>query len=141
VGEDFNESTFEAAYNYYRTIYKKVTPEDIKSFEERYRFGPMEEEDLVSYYNDQKGSMAALIESIPLSSNEDIPRFIKFFEESIENKTLPKLKLFEKTKGKIRLLKDESAEFEEERLKDMGALVAAIQGKSGNRQTDFISEL
>lgn len=107
VGEEFNEGTFEAAYNYYRTLYKKVTPEDINSFEKKYRFGPMEEEDLVNFYNEHKGNMAALIESIPLSTNEDIPRFIEFFEKAIETEKLKHFKAFDKTKGKVRLLEDE----------------------------------
>jgi hypothetical protein len=43
-----------------------------------------------------------------LSGNDDIPRFIKFFEEEIAKKTIEKYKIFDKTKGKVRLLKDES---------------------------------
>jgi hypothetical protein len=39
----------------------------------------MEIEDLLNYYNDHEGDMVQLIESIPLSTNEDIPRFIFFF--------------------------------------------------------------
>ena len=55
--------------------------------------------------------MKALIQSIPLSSNEDIPRFMKFFEEEIANERLPKYKVFDKTKNKVREIKDETAEF------------------------------
>lgn len=43
----------------------------------------MEQEDLIDFYQQHKGNMTQLIESIPLSSNEDIPRFIKFFESKI----------------------------------------------------------
>ena len=52
--------------------------------------------------------MTQLIESIPLSTNEDIPRFIKFFEDQIQAKKIVKLKNFDKTKNKVRLLKDET---------------------------------
>lgn len=50
--------------------------------------------------------MTKLLESIPLSANEDIPRFIQFFEEKIANKELKKYKTFDKTKNKVRELKD-----------------------------------
>lgn len=46
--------------------------------------------------------MKALIESIPLSSNEDIPRFMKFFEEEIASERLHKYKAFDRTKNKVR---------------------------------------
>lgn len=46
--------------------------------------------------------MVQLLESIPLSKNEDIPRFIQFFEEKIADKTLKKYKIFDKTKTKVR---------------------------------------
>jgi hypothetical protein len=52
--------------------------------------------------------MTALLECIPLSTNQDVPRFIKFFEEAIASKTITKYKAFDRTKGKVRPLKDES---------------------------------
>lgn len=72
----------------------------------------MEQEDLVEYYRQHEGSMIELIESIPLSRNEDIPRFISFFEEQIESKAIPRFKAFEKTKNKVRLLQSEEKEWE-----------------------------
>ncbi len=68
---------------------------------------------MLAYYEEHSGDMTALLECIPLSVNEDIPRFIKFFEESLASKTISKYKAFDKTKGKVRLLKDETKEFEE----------------------------
>ena len=52
--------------------------------------------------------MAQLIESIPLSSNDDVPRFIQFFEDQIKNGSIEKYKSFDKTKNKVKLLKDET---------------------------------
>jgi regulatory protein YycI of two-component signal transduction system YycFG len=52
--------------------------------------------------------MAQLIESIPLSSNDDVTRFIQFFEDKIKNGSLEKYKSFDKTKNKVKLLKDET---------------------------------
>jgi len=55
--------------------------------------------------------MVQLIESIPLSTNDDIPRFIQFFEDHIKSKKIPKYKSFDKTKNKVRHMKDETEEF------------------------------
>ena len=46
--------------------------------------------------------MTTLLECIPLSRNEDIPRFISFYEQKIVDKTLKKTKFFDKTKNKVR---------------------------------------
>ena len=44
----------------------------------------MEKEDLIDYYNSRGGDMKELLECIPLSVDEDIPRFISFFEKNIK---------------------------------------------------------
>lgn len=78
----------------------------------------MEEEDLLKFYEEHEGNMVKLIESIPLSKNEDIPRFIAFFEKKIEDKVIPRHKAFDKTKKKVRLLKDEEEEWEDEQRQE-----------------------
>ncbi len=39
-----------------------------------------------------------------MSTNEDIPRFIEFYETKIKEKAIEKYKKFDKTKGKVRKL-------------------------------------
>ena len=56
--------------------------------------------------------MKQLIQSIPLSVNEDIPRYIAFFETMINKGQLPKFPKFATTKNKVILLRDEKEEFE-----------------------------
>lgn len=57
--------------------------------------------------------MTCLLENIPCSKNEDVPRFIEFFEEKIKDKTIKREKIFDKTKNKVRKLPDESREVEQ----------------------------
>lgn len=64
----------------------------------------MEKEDLLDYYEKYEGNMQKLLECIPLSNNKDVPRFIAFFEEQIDNEIIPKYKAFDKTKGKVKEL-------------------------------------
>lgn len=48
-----------------------------------------------------------------LSENEDIERFVEFFDEEIKNDSLPNFPSYQKTKDKIQLLPDEKEEAEE----------------------------
>ena len=50
--------------------------------------------------------MTKLLENICCSRNEDIPRFIEFYEEKIKEKVLNKEKIFDRTKNRVRLLPD-----------------------------------
>lgn len=52
------------------------------------------------------------MESIPLSLNEDLPRFIKFYEEKIQQEELKNYPKFESSKQNVKLLKDETKEYE-----------------------------
>jgi DnaJ family protein C protein 9 len=83
TGETEHDAQFEEAYEYYRFLFPKIGVSDIVEFEKRYRYGDMETEDLVNYYVTSKGDMRALLESIPLSSNEDVERFIQFYDAKI----------------------------------------------------------
>ncbi len=51
--------------------------------------------------------MVELLENIPLSRDQDIERFMEFYEEKFKDKTLKKTKKFTETKNKVRLLPNE----------------------------------
>ena len=53
-----------------------------------------------------------MLEHIPISQFEDVPRFIKTFKKLIKEKKLKSYKIFGKTKGKVKKLKDETKQFE-----------------------------
>lgn len=40
------------AYKYFRNLYKKIEKKDIEDFTDKYRFSDMENEDLISFYNE-----------------------------------------------------------------------------------------
>ena len=76
------------------------------------------------------------------SENEDLPRFIKFFEENIKIGVLESTKAFEVTKGNVVMMKDEKAEAKAEKAKmkkkkkekenSMADLEKMILAKRGN---------
>lgn len=53
--------------------------------------------------------MTKLLENIPLSTNNDIERFIKFYEAEIEKGTLKLSKAFQRTKNAVKLLPEAKA--------------------------------
>jgi len=58
---DFDEKSFETAYQYFRTLFKKIEKADIESFELRYRNSSMEHEDLLEFYEKKDGDMTTLL--------------------------------------------------------------------------------
>ena len=58
---DSDERAFQTAYDYMRTMFKKVEKEDIEEFEKKYRFGEMEEEDLIDFYENHEGNLVTLL--------------------------------------------------------------------------------
>ena len=110
VGQDMDERAFETAYEFFRSLTKKIELEDIVDFEKKYRFSEEEQEDLDDYFERHEGNMVELLESIPCCTNEDVARFIEYFEKNIKEQPAKVQKKFASTKNKVRLLPDEEAE-------------------------------
>ena len=101
---DYETDDFASAYEYYRSVYKELSKEDIESFASKYRFGKEEEEDVMHFYELNKGDMTAMLEWVPLSETADIPRFIEMIERAISAGKAERYALFNKTKKKVRTL-------------------------------------
>ena len=85
--------------NYFRKTY---SPKDIQNFEKKYVGSKDEKEDLINYYNENRGDMKCLLEWIPLSKNEDVERYMKVYENLFKSKKLKNNKKFEETKDKVK---------------------------------------
>lgn len=84
----FSTDDWLTAYEYYRSKHPEVTKQDVKSFAERYRHSKEEEEDLLDYYVDNDGDVEHILENIICSVNEDVDRFIAFYEAKIKEGVL-----------------------------------------------------
>lgn len=73
-----------------------------------------------------------------LSENEDIERFVNLIEEKIKNKELKKYAKWDKTKNKIKHLKDESEEIKAQQQDDLKNLQQLILAK---KPKNFIADL
>lgn len=61
----------------------------------------------LQYIFRNKGNMKKLLETIILSKNEDIPRFIEFYDKQIEQGILTEYKAYETSKNKIKTLRED----------------------------------
>lgn len=64
----------------------------------------------MDFYDEFEGDVTNILEHMIGSQNEDIERFVKFFEDKIEEGICERTKGFEKSKKSVKLLPDEKAE-------------------------------
>lgn len=71
----------------------------------------------MTYYSDRDGDLTHILEEIICSTNDDIPRFLSFFERMIAEGKLTSTARFQKTKANIKMLPDERVEAKVEKNK------------------------
>ena len=124
--------------NFFRKIY---SPHDIETYEHKYRGSKEEEQDLITFYKENKGNMKKILECIPCSKNEDIERFLLIYNKLFEKKILTKNKMFEMTKNKIQKLKEEQDE-KDEAIEIMDKLTRQIVNNNKKRNyNDYLEGL
>jgi DnaJ family protein C protein 9 len=138
---------FVEAYQFYREKFPELRTNDIESFEEKYRFSEEEENDLLEYFKDNEGDVRLILHNIILSRNQDVKRFIKFYENLLKSEEhkdeLRNFKTtFNRTKTKIRKLNKKEAK-EAKKIKEdrMASLKNAILLKNKARGSSFLDNL
>jgi len=138
--DDKLDINIENTYMYFRHIYPTITKNDIDDFAAKYINSELEKEDLIKFYNQNSGDIRGLLENIPLSTNDDIERYLKTFEELFRNKIIIKNKNFTNSKNKIKKLQQDNPEEVEEERKKLNDLYSVIQAKKRNRM-DYLDVL
>lgn len=85
---------------YWRLLFKKITVDDIKNFEEKYKESEEELNDLKQAYLDGKGSMDYILDNVLCCSIDDEPRFTKILQGWIEEDEVPRFDKFSKESKK-----------------------------------------
>ena len=129
--EDFSGEAWLNAYEYYRAMHPEISKDDVRSFADRYRNSLEEEQDLREYYTDRDGDITHILEEIMCSHNDDLPRFIAFFDKQIAEGKLTNTKKYTKSKGSIKLLPDERAEAKQEKNRIKAEKAKANDKKMG----------
>ena len=85
----------------------------------------------MDYYQTHDGDVKHILQSIICSANEDVPRFLAFFDEQLAAGHLKRTKRYDATKAKVELLPDEAAEAKQEK-KRLKAEKEKKQGGGGS---------
>ena len=80
--------------DYWRILFKKVTVDDIKNFEEKYRNSKEEEEDLRKAYLASEGNMEQIIDTVLCATAEDEARFAETIWTWIRSEEVPAYQSF-----------------------------------------------
>lgn len=95
--EDLAGETVQNLHNFFRTMYKKVTVEDIEEFEANYRGSDSEKKDLINLYKECRGNMKRLFCSMLCSDPKlDSHRFKDILDEAIATGELKEFKAYKK---------------------------------------------
>ncbi|XP_059802193.1 dnaJ homolog subfamily C member 9 [Hypanus sabinus] len=136
---------------YWRLLFKKITFDDIKNFEDKYKGSEEEMTDIKQAYMEFKGDMDCIMESVLCATVGDEPRIREVLESAIKAQELPAYTAFTKeSKNKQRARKRqgdrEAKEAEAARL-ELGledgddSLKALIQKKQKDREKEMNSFL
>ncbi len=86
--------------SYWRLLFKKISVEDIKDYESKYRFSEEERVDVLAAYEECKGDMDLIIESVPCCTVEDDGRFKEIIDKAIAVGKVEKYEKHEKENKK-----------------------------------------
>ncbi|EFN76576.1 J domain-containing protein CG6693 [Harpegnathos saltator] len=90
--------------DYWRSLFKAITVEDINNYEKNYKGSETEIKDLKRAYMDSKGDMDYILEAVPFTNCDEEPRLHDIIQNLIKNGDVPEYKAFtnENTKKKQR---------------------------------------
>jgi DnaJ family protein C protein 9 len=79
---------------YFKGMYRKVDEAEIARFEQEYRGGSEEAEDLAAFYKKFDGDVSRLVDYVPYAEEDDLPRFILTLSKMVHSQELPMLPAF-----------------------------------------------
>ncbi|XP_036802150.1 dnaJ homolog subfamily C member 9 isoform X1 [Oncorhynchus mykiss] len=131
---------------YWRTMFPKITLQDILNFEKSYKDSEEEKHDLMRVYEEHKGDMDMIMENVLCATQEDEPRIRAVLQCAIDSKVLPAHKAFTNESAKKKSSRKRKADKErkeaEEMQKEMGlnsedSLVAMIKKNQKSKEAGF----
>ncbi|XP_078499229.1 dnaJ homolog subfamily C member 9 [Lissotriton helveticus] len=139
---------------YWRLLFKKITTEDIKAFEEEYIGSEEELADVKEAYVDFEGDMDRIMESVLCVTYKDEPRIRKIIQAAIDSGEVSAYDTFVKEPKKKRTDRKkralaEAAEAEEmkkelglgEGLDDLSALIQSRQKDRKQQMDNFLEDM
>lgn len=82
--------------DYWRSLFKKITIDDIKKYEQEYIGSETEIYDVKKAYLGSKGNMDFILESVPFANCDREPAYIEIVKKLIDDGEVPEYKSFTK---------------------------------------------
>ncbi|KAM3835670.1 dnaJ homolog subfamily C member 9 [Vipera latastei] len=132
---------------YWRLLFKKITVKDIEDFEKKYKHSTEELEDIKAAYEDFKGDMDKIMDSVLCVDYTDEPRIRQIIQQAIDSGEVSSYKSFvNESKRKINRRKrraEKEAKEAEEYKEEMGLgegdddLKVLIQSRIDSRKKEM----
>lgn len=134
--EMLDTEDFDQAYAYWRSVFPKITADDIQKFKEKYIGSKMEDEDLIEQCQLREGDMSLILQCVPFAEPGSAKRLYSRALKLIKAGKIPK-----KLKKKLRQtweeveqeVPEDEAEEAMEAAKELG--VAGLFGKENRDNT------
>lgn len=151
--EDLAGEKFDQLYKYYRTVFRKVTEDDISAFEKSYRGSAEEEKDLLAFFERFEGDMDRVFAWLCCSRPKvDSHRFMKVIDEKVKGKEVKSYNKYKKWAKKVasrpapkdplapkqKAIKKKSGGAKDE---GMNRLILQIQSKQKGRMESLFANL
>ncbi|XP_014226160.1 dnaJ homolog subfamily C member 9-like [Trichogramma pretiosum] len=105
--------------DYWRSLFKEITIQDINNYEKNYKGSETEIKDLKRAYLDSKGDMNYILEAVPFTNCEEEPRLHSIIRDLIEKGEVPEYKQFTEEDEKKRLRRKRRWEQEAKAAEDL----------------------
>ncbi|KAK9891734.1 hypothetical protein WA026_016531 [Henosepilachna vigintioctopunctata] len=131
---------------YWRSLFKKISIEDIENFEKEYIGSETELRDIKKAYILSKGDMDVMLGFIPFSNCDSEPRIIEIVREMVEKGEVEEYKRFfsesaRKKKRRHQKYEREKKEVEKESMADLDKIANEIQQRCSDRFMNMISSI
>ena len=137
---------FEHWYEFYRSMFPKVTVNDITKFGQEYIGSEEENRDVIAAYEKYNGDIAKVMESIMFAEEGHEARIIAIIDEAIEKKEIAVLAKFDKSKKELlgdkinKKRKNKTKKSDNIDSTSMNSLTELILGKNGNKRSESAFE-
>lgn len=92
--EEGEEVTMRNWGDYWRTLFKEITDEDINNYEKTYKGSETEIKDLRRAYMDSKGDMDYILEAVPFTNCDEEPRLHEIIQKLVDAGEVPEYEAF-----------------------------------------------
>ncbi|XP_058789566.1 dnaJ homolog subfamily C member 9-like [Phymastichus coffea] len=106
-------------FDYWSKLFKKITIEDIKTYENNYKGSSTELNDLKTAYLRSKGDMDYIFQTVPFTCYSDEPRLYAIIINLIEKGEIPEYRKFTKEDKKKKLRRKRKWQKENEEAKEL----------------------